>query len=227
MDRFRFPPWLDRMLPLVGMGIGGFAAYVGGLVFVGASPLTLDVGYKPKQPLPFSHALHAGKLKMDCRFCHNTVEKAGHAAVPALATCGKCHSGPDASGALAKTAIHTTSDKLKLVRDGLVNDASVPWAKVHDLPDYAYFNHSAHVTRGVSCVSCHGRIDTMEEVKQVQPLSMAWCLECHRNPTPHLRPKELVTQLDWVPPEPAEKIGAEVQQALKIHPQENCSTCHR
>jgi menaquinone reductase, multiheme cytochrome c subunit len=98
--------------------------------------------------------------------------------------------------------------------------------KVHDLADYAYFNHSAHVARGVSCVSCHGRIDKMEEVHQVKELSMSWCLTCHRNPTPNLRPLDKVTQLDWKADD-ALAVGQKIQDQLKIHPNENCSTCHR
>lgn len=227
MNRFRFPGWVDRLLPLGAACAVGFAVYVCGVVYVGASPSTLDVGYKPVQPLPFSHALHAGKLKMDCRFCHNTVDRAGFAAIPPTATCGKCHNGaPDAAGN-TKTAIHTKSPKLLLVRESLASGNPVPWNKVHDLPDYAYFNHSAHVARGVSCVSCHGRVDQMEEVKQVKELSMAWCLSCHRHPEPNLRPKELVTQLDWVAPEDPEVLGAKLRADLHINPPENCSTCHR
>lgn len=201
--------------------------YAAGVLMVGAAPATLDVGYKPEQPLPFSHALHAGKLKMDCRFCHNTVDRAGFAAVPATATCGKCHSGVDMNGAATTTSIHANSPKLLAVRESLASGNAIGWIKVHDLPDYAYFNHSVHVMRGVSCVSCHGRVDQMEEVKQVKDLSMAWCLECHRHPEPHLRPRELVTQLDWVAPEAPEELGAKLRKSLGIHPTENCSTCHR
>ncbi len=227
MDRFRFPAWLDRLLPWATVAAVIFVVYVGGMVFVGAAPSTLDVGYKPEQPLPFSHALHAGKLKMDCRFCHTTVEKAGFAAVPATATCVKCHSATDMNGVATTTSIHANSPKLLAVRESVATGKSIPWTKVHDLADYAYFDHSAHVARGVSCVSCHGRVDQMDEVKQVKELSMAWCLECHRNPAPHLRPKELVTQLDWVAPEDPAVLGAKLRESLGIHPQENCSTCHR
>lgn len=227
MSRLQFPQWIDRLLPWGAAAAGGFGVYLIGVVMVGASPTTLDVGYKPEQPLPFSHALHAGKLKMDCRFCHTSVEKAGFAAVPATATCGKCHSGADMNGVTTTTSIHANSPKLLAVRESLASGRSIDWAKVHDLPDYAYFNHSAHVSRGVSCVSCHGRIDQMDEVKQVQPLSMGWCLECHRHPEPHLRPKEFVTQLDWVAPESPEQLGAKLRQNLGIQPTENCSTCHR
>lgn len=221
MNRFRFPAWIDQLLPWAAAAGGVLTVYVVGVVMVGAAPSTLDVGYKPEQPVPFSHALHAGKLKMDCRFCHNTVEKAGFAAIPPTATCAKCHSAGE------KTSVHANSPRLLVVRDSIATGKPIPWTKVHDLPDYAYFNHSAHINRGVSCVSCHGRIDQMEEVKQVKDLSMGWCLECHRHPEPHLRPKALVTQLDWVSPESPEVLGAKLRESLKIQPTENCSTCHR
>ncbi|MBA4031251.1 MAG: cytochrome C [Planctomyces sp.] len=201
---------------------------MGGMLFVGASPWTLDVGYQPKQPVPFSHALHAGKLKMDCRYCHNTVEVAAFAAVPATATCIKCHRGADENGIVATTAVRSKSPKLLPVRESYASGESVQWVKIHDLPDYAYFNHSAHVRRGVGCVSCHGRIDKMEEVNQRKPLSMAWCLECHRDPTPHLRPLDKITQMDWVSTEtPQLVLGKRIQEQLHLKTKENCSTCHR
>lgn len=227
MRRFLFPAWIDRAIPYALACVFGLLAYTTGLVAWGLSPSTLDVGYQPKQPVPFSHALHAGKLKMDCRYCHNTVERAAMAAIPATATCVKCHAGADANGAVTTVSIHSQSPKLLPIRESAATNKSVPWIKVHDLPDYAYFNHSAHVTRGVSCVSCHGRVDKMEEVVQVAPLSMSWCLECHRNPTPHLRPPEKVTDLAWVPEESKELLGARIQDQLHIAPKTNCSTCHR
>jgi len=103
----------------------------------------------------------------------------------------------------------------------------IPWVRVHDLPDYVYFDHSAHVRRGVGCVSCHGRVDTMEVVRQVEPLSMGWCLDCHRNPEPHLRPPELVTSMDWVPPEKPEVYGRRLREQLGVRPSTDCWTCHR
>lgn len=227
MSAFRFPRWVDRMVPLVLGAVAFGGLYVGGVVFVGAAPSTIDVGYRPEQPIPFSHALHAGKLKMDCRFCHTTVEKAAHAAIPPTATCGKCHSALE-NGTAVKTTVHPTSAKLQPVRDSLKSGDSVEWVKVHDLPDYAYFNHSAHVRRGVSCVSCHGRVDRMEVVEQVAELSMNWCLQCHRNPTPNIRPPELVTKLDWNPSqEERMQLAEKWHKDLNIQTWQNCSTCHR
>src|SRR5690606_8281840 len=100
-------------------------------------------------------------------------------------------------GTVSTTAVHTNSPKLLPVRESQATGEAIPWRKIHDLPDFAYFDHSAHVSRGVACVSCHGRVDKMEQVYQAEPLSMSWCLDCHRNPEPHLRPIEFVTSMDW------------------------------
>ncbi len=154
-------------------------------------PVTLNVGYEPDQPVPFSHKIHAGELKMDCRYCHVNVDKAAHATVPPTQTCINCHSPMGKDGAPALSAVHPTSTKLRAVHESWESGESIPWAKIHRLPDFVYFNHAAHVNRGVSCVSCHGRIDTMEKVYQAKELSMAWCLECHNNPDANIRPLSL------------------------------------
>jgi len=214
-----FPKWVDSLRPLIGFVLlVGLPAFLVALVWLGGSPKTLAVGYQPIQPVPFSHALHAGEVGMDCRYCHTTVETASHAAVPPTQTCMNCHA-----------KIRAESPKLLPVRESYASGLPVPWIKVHDLPDYVYFNHSAHVARGVSCVECHGRIDKMEVVYQSAPLSMGWCLDCHRNPDARLRPPELVTQLDWAPPEgeTRESVGARVRRELNLHPSTDCSTCHR
>jgi hypothetical protein len=201
--------------------------YVGTVVFAATLPSTLNIGYEPPQPLPFSHKLHAGRLRLDCRYCHNTVDKAAHAAVPPTATCINCHSGADSTGNVALSAVRSDSLKLDLVQRSQATGDSIRWIKVHDLPDYVYFDHSAHVNRGVGCVSCHGRVDKMDVVKQVRTLSMKFCLDCHRNPDPHLRPLDKVTDLAWVPDGSPEMVGAEIRQHLGIEPSTNCSTCHR
>jgi hypothetical protein len=123
--------------------------------------------------------------------------------------------------------VKTESAKLTLVRESYGKGEAIPWVKVHVLPDYVYFNHQAHVTRGVSCVSCHGRVDQMIKVSQVAPLSMGWCLDCHRNPAPNIRPVEFVTKLDWQPDRPAEEIGRELIAQKGINPPVDCAGCHR
>jgi len=218
MTPFVFPRWANKTRALAGVILGGAPVYLTFLVWYGFSPKATDAGYEPKQPVPYSHALHAGTLGLDCRYCHNTVEQAAHAAIPATGTCMNCHQ-----------AIHTKSDKLEPVRHSWATDAPVEWVKVHDLPDYVYFNHSAHVTRGVGCVTCHGRVDQMEEVFQKEPLSMSWCLQCHRAPEKNLRPPEEVTNMNWVPPDGADPVeyGTMLREKNHLNPSTDCSTCHR
>lgn len=216
MMGIKIPDWLDRAKPLVGIGLVVGVLYLTAMLYYGGSPETWRVGYSPTQPIPFSHALHAGKLGLDCRYCHTTVDKASFSAIPPSATCMNCHK-----------QIAPTSRKLLPLRETYAQNAPLAWIKVHKLPDFVYFDHSAHVTRGVSCVSCHGRVDQMEQVQVVKPLSMAWCLDCHRNPDAHLRPPEFVTDLSWVPEDGAAETGKRVREQLHINPSTSCSTCHR
>ena len=220
--RFLFPRWINYLLPLAGIAVVGGAFYVPTLFALGASPVATAVGYQPQQPVPYSHALHAGKLGMDCRYCHNTVENTAFAALPATQTCMNCH-----------TTIRTDSTLLQPLRDSWATGKPVQWVKVHDLPDYVYFNHSAHVSHGVGCVECHGRIDRMDVVHQDKPLSMGWCLECHREPEKHLRPRDQITNMDWKPAGDSQAAlaeGLELKKSYGVHDQSymiSCYTCHR
>lgn len=217
-----FPALANYLLPmLIVLGIGGLT-YTPVLLGLAFDPNTTDVGYAPEQPVPFSHALHAGQLGMDCRYCHSTVEKAAFAAIPPTATCMNCH-----------TTIHATSPRLAPVRESYNTGKPVDWVKIHDIPDFATFNHSIHVNKGIGCVTCHGRIDKMEVVKQVNSLSMSWCLDCHRAPEKNLRPRDQVTNMTWDPVKDAGKtqleLGLELKQEYKIRNiayMTSCSTCH-
>jgi len=213
MARYVFPAWTNRLRILIAVGGIGGLTYAIAFVWYGFSPRTINVGYAPEQPVPYSHALHAGKLGLDCRYCHSTVEVSGFAAVPAAGTCMNCHK-----------MIRATSPKLTQVRESAATDAPVPWVRVHNLPDFVYFNHSAHVRRGIGCVSCHGRIDKMEVVQTVQPLSMGWCLDCHRAPEQHLRPTAMVTAMDFKAPP---GLGEKLRDENRIRPPTDCVTCHR
>jgi hypothetical protein len=219
-DRFVFPKLANYLLPLLAVAVVGSALYVPVLLGFGAGPSALEVGYAPIQPVPFSHALHAGQLGVDCRYCHTSVDKAGHASVPPTQTCMNCH-----------TSIKTESTLLAPVRESWASGKSVEWVKVHDLPDYAYFNHSAHINKGIGCVSCHGRVDQMDVVYQAEKLSMGWCLDCHRNPEKHLRPLGEVTNMAWIPPEGDQlAVGLKLKQEYGIRGEDymtSCSTCHR
>ena len=216
MGGLRFPPWIDRARPLAGVALVVIPIYVVGVVYYAGSPQTTDIGYSPEQPVPYSHALHAGELGIDCRYCHNTVERAAFAAVPPTATCMNCHA-----------TIAADSDKLVLVHQSAATGEPIHWQKVNDLPDYVYFNHSAHVARGVGCVSCHGRMNKMERVYQAEKLSMGWCLDCHRHPEPNLRPQQFITDMTWTPAEDQEVLGARLRKENNINPSTDCSTCHR
>ena len=168
------------------------------------------------QPVPFSHAHHVGNLGVECRYCHTSVDKSSYAGIPPTKTCMNCHS-----------QIWAQSPTLEPVRASLRTDTSLEWVKVHDLPDFAYFNHSAHVNKGVGCSTCHGRVDQMPLVSQEKSLQMEWCLECHRNPEKYVRPKEQVYNIAYEPPANQLELGKELVKKYDIHPQTTCSTCHR
>jgi hypothetical protein len=194
---------------------------IGGMVTAGVTyyftPKYTRVGYTPSQPVPFSHKIHAGQLGMDCRYCHSFVEESGHANVPATQTCWNCHQH-----------VKKDSPNLAKVVQSMETGEAIPWVKVHKVPDYAYFNHSVHVNRGVSCVECHGRVDEMTTVSHDQSLSMSWCLDCHRNPTEKLRPLDQVTNLGWNPENvDRQSLGEKLKKAWNIHPPESCGSCHR
>ena len=211
-----FPKWINR-LPLLAAAAGpvlGLVA-VGGIWYFG-SPKYTDAGYRPTQPVPYSHALHVGELGLDCRYCHVSVETSRVANIPPTETCLNCH-----------RVIARESELLAPIRESGASGRPMRWVRVHNLPDYAYFNHAVHIHAGVGCKSCHGRIDQMEVVTQVEPLSMSWCLDCHRNPAPHLRPPDEVTNMAWFPPK---NHAAFAQQAIaerQIQPPVDCSGCHR
>lgn len=178
-----------------------------------------NVGYAPVQPVPFSHALHAGQLGIDCRYCHVGVDKGPTSTVPTAQTCMNCHN-----------QVKADSPLLQVVRDSYASGDPVPWVKIHQAPDYVYFNHSVHIARGVSCVECHGRVDEMDVVHQAKPLSMGFCLDCHREPEKFVRDPQLVTKLDWKHPEGVEgqiRDGKKFVHDWNIKPPQSCSGCHR
>ncbi len=195
--------------------LGGVAA--AGITYY-ATPAYLRVGYQPVQPVPFDHSLHAGQLGIDCRYCHAAVEKSGTSSLPAAQTCMNCHS-----------QIKTTSPLLEIVRESYRTGDPVPWIKIHQVPDYVYFNHSAHVNRGVSCVECHGKVNEMTVVYHAKPHSMSWCLDCHRNPAQRIRDPKDIFNLDSLTLAEQGRLG-EAQKFVhdwKLMPPQSCSGCHR
>lgn len=211
-----FPKWSNKLPPLILLSVVMSLVLAVGFFWYYGSPKYTDVGYRPVQPVPYSHKLHAGDLGLDCRYCHIGVETAASATVPPTQTCMNCH-----------TLVKTDSEKLKPVLASWADGKPIEWVRIHDLPDYAYFNHSAHITAGVGCASCHGNVAEMEEVMQVEPLSMGWCLECHRAPDMHLRPADQVTNMKWVAPENQAALAKEIIKQKNINPPVDCSGCHR
>ncbi|MFT4605235.1 MAG: hypothetical protein ACI9W4_001974 [Rhodothermales bacterium] len=200
-------------LSLLAAAGGGIVAIL--FVWYYFSPEYTDVGYAPEQPVAYSHRLHAGELGINCQYCHTQVENAAFANVPATQTCMNCHN-----------QIRTESLKLLPVRESWATGASIPWVKVHQLPDYAHFAHNVHVTNGVACQTCHGRVDQMEVVELIEPLSMGWCLECHRQPELYLRPNDEVTNMGYVQPSDFVTRNLERVRRENIQPPTNCSACH-
>lgn len=205
-----FPRSLNK-LPMI-LGALGHVVPAVLILFVWyyGGPKHFQVGYAPEQPVPYSHRLHVGQLGMDCRYCHTNVESAAKAMIPPTQTCMGCHA-----------MIKTDSAMLKPVRESWDKNTAVEWVQIHKLPDHAYFNHSAHVAVGVGCATCHGRVDRMEVVRSVAPINMGWCLDCHRNPTPNLRPKDQVTNMEWT------SADAANWTAPQVNPPTHCSGCHR
>ncbi|WP_372638255.1 cytochrome c3 family protein [Fodinibius sp.] len=209
-----FPKWADEVPRQLLLGLIIFATAAVAGVWYYFSPEYTDVGYVPEQPVPFSHKLHAGQLDFDCQYCHTNVSESKHANIPATETCMNCHN-----------QVMTDSPRLEKVRESWETGEAVEWIRVHNLPDYAYFNHAAHVNVGVGCESCHGRVDRMDVVQQVEPLSMSWCLDCHRNPEQYVRPAEEVTTMGYEIVNQIEK-GQELVSENNINPPTDCQSCH-
>lgn len=209
-----FPEWTNQVPRKILIGTFVSLTAVVVLIWYFWSPKYTDVGYAPVQPVPYSHKLHVSQLGLDCQYCHSNVFDSKDANVPATQTCMNCHN-----------QIKTDSEKLQPIRESWETGMPIEWVRVHNLPDFAYFNHAAHVNVGVGCESCHGRIDKMEVVHQAEPLSMGWCLECHRAPEKVLRPVEEVTTMGYKVANQLE-LGAELVKKNNINPPQYCQACH-
>lgn len=231
-----FPRNFDLLLKQIGAGIFlGVSVFVA-LYYYYMLPGYTRVGYEPEQPVPFSHALHVGNLGFHCTTCHNHVVESPHANVPVTQTCIACHGEKYGN-------IKHNSPLLSKVQESWVSGNPVQWKQIHKVPDYAYFNHSVHIARGVSCVSCHGQINEMPVVYHAKPLSMGWCLNCHRAPEDHIRPTEEVFNLTWKPEDELKKrtsladkdgraltqyeLGQRLKEEKHINPPQTCQGCHR
>jgi hypothetical protein len=201
--------------------VGGALAVglLGGVIYlVSQTTYVTKAGIAWEQPVQFSHKHHAAELGIDCRYCHTSVEKAASAGIPATQVCMNCHK-----------QIWLEAPYLEPVRASYASGDPIEWIRVHDLPDFVYFNHSIHVAKGIGCASCHGRVDKMNLTLQESPLTMGWCLTCHRAPEEQIRPRAEVFNMAWQPPANQAEVGPELVKAYGINVDQlaNCSVCHR
>lgn len=215
-----FAPGADAVFRLAMLvaatAVVGFFLVLAGL---STSSYATRVGVAPDQPVPFSHKHHSGELGIDCRYCHQTVEHLATAGIPPTWTCMSCHS-----------QIWKDSAMLEPVRDSLKNDKPLVWTRVNRLPDYVYYNHSIHVTKGIGCSTCHGNMKEMQLTSKSNAFEMSFCLNCHRHPADYVRPKSEIFNMAWSPPQNQAEVGAAlVKQYHIVQPEKltDCSTCHR
>ena len=211
-----FPKWTNKIPAIVAVVFLSTLCATIFVIWYWLSPKHLVVGYQPVQPIAYSHKLHAGELGLDCRYCHFNVERGQFAGVPPTEVCMNCH-----------TLNTKNSPEIAKLHEAFATGKPIPWVRVHKLPEFAYFNHSAHVNKGVSCVSCHDRVDQMEVVRVTKPLSMIWCLECHNNPAPNIRDVKQITNLAWHPDVDPVEYGREFMKKYHVTTRMDCNTCHR
>jgi hypothetical protein len=192
--------------------------FAGAVYAVVRSPYVTGQSVTLSQPIPFSHEHHVGDVGLDCRYCHASVEMAAFAGIPPTTTCMTCHS-----------QLFTNAEMLAPVRRSLAEGRPIHWNRVHRLPDYVYFDHSVHVAKGVGCSTCHGSVQTMPLVRQTAPLTMSWCLDCHRDPAPHLRPPDKIFDTQWTPAKDQIEQGRRLlaEYHIKTEHLTDCSRCHR
>ena len=202
--------------------IFGAVFLLGGLGWVAytveQSPYNTEAGVPKNQPVPFSHEHHVRGLGLDCRYCHTSVETSHFAGLPPTETCMSCHS-----------QIWSNAEMLRPVRQSWASNQPLQWSRVHNLPDFVFFNHSIHVNKGVGCSTCHGQVDRMPLMWQQASLQMAWCLECHREPERYLRPRDQVFNMNWRPPSNQLEEGRKLAEKYQVRTGQltNCSICHR
>jgi hypothetical protein len=189
------------------------------LVEINRSSYVTQAYVARSQPVQFSHKHHVGDDGIDCRYCHTSVETSAFAGIPSTKTCMNCHS-----------QIWAESPVLAPVRESFRTGKPISWTRVHDLPDFVYFDHSIHINKGVGCSTCHGRVDLMPLMWQVASLQMEWCLDCHRKPERFVRPREHILRMDWQPPVNQIEEGRRLVKIYNIQPPAvltSCSICHR
>jgi len=205
---------------LARVSIAAVLFLLGGIVWgaykINAGSFITDVELARNQPVPFSHKHHVGDDGIDCRYCHTTVETSAVAGIPPTETCMGCHA-----------QIWANAELLAPVRESYRTGKSIEWVRVHDLPDFVYFNHSIHVSKGIGCSTCHGRVDQMPLLYKVNTLYMQWCIECHRNPERHIRPREEVFNPAYQYPQEQAALGTRLVREYNVQTSTDCVTCHR
>lgn len=212
-----FPPVANSIVRLLLLGAVGMLCILawGGYMIV-RSPYETRQDVPREQPVPFSHEHHVSGLGIDCRYCHTTVETSSFANLPATKTCLNCHS-----------QMWAVAPLLEPLRQSYRTGKSLEWTRVHDLPQFVYFNHSIHVNKGIGCSTCHGRVDKMPLTWQAQNLRMSWCLDCHRHPERYVRPEDRVFDMAYVAPANQMDLGKRLVREYHIQSLTSCSTCHR
>ncbi len=180
------------------------------------TPWARGIGEHVTQPVAFDHRVHVVGERIDCRYCHSDAERSTVAGMPSTQKCVACH-----------TPLWLSSSEFAPVRQSLATGRPIPWRRVTELPGFVYFDHSIHVQKGVGCETCHGRVDQMAQVEQTAPLTMGWCLSCHRDATPALRPVSAMTAMGWAPRPGSNDLGRALALRYHVHRLTNCTTCHR
>jgi hypothetical protein len=214
-----FPPWSDTALrvALIAGPSALIAAVVAPMIYV-RTPFLQRREYAVEQPVQFDHRHHRVDDEIDCLYCHGDARRSPYAGVPATEVCMGCHA-----------QVWSDSVQLEPVRRSYYSGRPLRWRRVHRLPDYVFFDHSVHLRHGVGCATCHGRVDRMAVAYQVEPLSMGWCLDCHRDPGPRLRPTQQLTSMNWAPPpgEAGRALASALVARYRVSSETHCTTCHR
>ncbi|SVD55066.1 uncharacterized protein METZ01_LOCUS407920 [marine metagenome] len=207
--------WLARFSIIAVIGVTGLLFSI--LLNINRIDYVSEVGVAIDQPVPFSHKHHVEAIGIDCRYCHTSVEESAFAGIPPVETCMTCHS-----------LIWTEAPNLEPIRTAWRDEKPLQWNRVHDLPDFVYFRHNIHIAKGIGCTSCHGAINEMPLVWVENALNMEWCLDCHRNPEKHIRPRDRVFDVHWTPPADQEAQGLQLVEEYDVRVSQltDCSVCH-
>lgn len=212
-----FPGWANATFRLVLLALLlSVIAVPTAFIAWARTPYSTGASEPQMQPVLFDHRHHTLDDGIDCRYCHNAVERSAYAGVPSSELCMNCHG-----------QVWNRAPLISAVRSSYFSNTPLEWQRVFNVPDFVFFNHSVHVHRNVGCVSCHGRVDSMGQVYMPEAMTMSWCLDCHRAPEDHLRPQDRITEMDFLPPDEQRQVGLAIKADKHIDPPTTCSACHR